>query len=214
MSRARVCLIAVCGLALTGSLAGCALVPPFVPPELPPEIQFVLDDLDTFTLPADLEADPNAPPIADASALTGCWARTFDPLEVDVTSADVGAALPGTTRTELLAVDLWRFDAAAQTVQYDLYVRDLPTGVILLQIMSGTFEVREPGLVAVRFQTFAMNDWTTGRVQSVPAPGADTSESFLRVQRNGDRLFLVSSADETDTAGTDKPWVFQRFDCP
>ena len=213
MSRARVCLIAVCGLALTGSLAGCALVPPFVPPELPPEIQFVLDDLDTFTLPADLEADPNAPPIADASALTGCWARTFDPQDVDVASENVGVALPGTVRTDVRAVDLWRFDAESRTVQYELFFLDEPTGVILLQIMSGTFEVREPGTVAVLFDSFAINDWTTGQMQSVP-PEGEIPESLLRFQRSDDRLFWYDSADETDTASSDQPWVFQRFDCP
>ncbi len=200
------------GLTL-GYLSGCNLAPPFVPPVLPAEIQVVVDDPNAFALPAGLAPDLNAPPVADASALAGCWARTFDPQEIDVTPEDTGGVLPDTQRLNARAMDLWHFDAAAQTLQYELYARDEPTGVVLVQVLSGTFELREPGLVAARFDTFAVNDWTTGQMRSEPAPEGPTPESFLHIQVAGDHLFLIG-ADETGTPDAEEPWAYLHFDCP
>lgn len=211
MSQARVCKMIFCGLALTGLLAGCVVPPPFVPPQIPPEIQFVLDDPGQFTFPADLELDPNAAPVEDLDAIAGCWARTFDPRTIDISASDLGVGMPGMARTNVRAIDLWRFDVQPRRAQYTVFLLDEPTGVILLQVMSGTFEVREPGTVAVQFDSFEINDWTSGQMQAVP-PEGDVPESLLRFQRAGDRLFWLGSAD--DAADTDEPWVFQRFDCP
>jgi hypothetical protein len=197
------------------ALLGCQLLPPFVPPELPAEMQFVLDSPETFVLPEDVAPDPAAEPVQDASALAGCWARTFEPEDVDLSADDTGLPVAGDTQARLRTIELWRFDAASGDVQCELYVGDETSGVVLLQIMSGTFEVREPGIVIFRFKDYISNDWATGQMSSVvPEGDEEPSEGVVRFERSSERLFLTGSGATPESIQEVKPAdALQHFPC-
>ncbi len=215
MHRTWTSLIGVCGLVVCCALGGCQLLPPFVPPELPAEIQFVLNSPETFVLPEDVSPDPAAEPVQDASALAGCWAHTFEPENVDLSADTTGLPVSEGTQARLRAIELWRFDEASRDMQYELYVGDETSGVVLLQIMSGTFEVRDPGIVIVRFQDFTGNDWATGQmVSAVPEGTEEPGEGVLRFERSGERLFLTGSGATPESVADVEPVdALQHFAC-
>jgi len=122
---------------------------------------------------------------------------------------------PGTQGLEIGSLALWHFDGAAQTIQFEMCMREETTAVVLVQIFSGTFEQREPGVFDVQFDTFAFNEWETGRMHYEPPPEDTFSEAApVRIQIDGDYLFFVGP-DEADTDDTiPPPTAFLRFDCP
>jgi hypothetical protein len=182
-----------------GWLAGCAAATAFVAPAIPAEIQAVLDDPSAFTPPADAGSDPNATPVEDPNAVDGCWARALS-------TENAG------TPVQAQGVELWHFDAAAGAVTYELYARDVASGLVLLSIFSGTFNVPEAGVVTAHFESFQENDPATGQLQAL-SPDQTVPEATLRFNRDGDRLLLVGHGT-ADSAGADQPVVYQRLDCP
>ncbi len=214
MFRARLGAFCVC-VAVAGVLwTGCGETPAFVPPIVPADLQFVLDNPGPLTISGNAEATQSATPVQNAGDLDGCWGRAYEATLVDIPATD-SSPLAGQNQVTMQLFEVWRFNAAAQSVRYEILLQEGDIPVSLVQVMSGTFSVPASGSVSIDFTKFEANDGTTAELQDI-APPSDPNGlpvSTVRVELSGDRLFFV---DKDKTAATSDPndiWTLQRFVC-
>ena len=197
------------GLAVLAGCGGPTAVT-FVAPTLPADLQSLVANPDAFLQPDTVPPDPAARAVAQIPDISGCWARTSQPADVRV--SPTGSAADAVSLHARL-YEVWHFDATANTVDYELMIKDENSDISLLQVLTGTYAISSAGEVSVQFSESQANDWTTGQMVVVAPPTGGWPSTTIPMQINGDLLYFSQNPSDTNGA-TPETWVFQRFTCP
>ncbi len=196
-----------CGLVGIGICGGCPQVASVLSGIQTPDSGTLAERLaaDPGALEPDLPVAPDAEPVSDLTALTGCWGRVAGPEDV---------AVPGGHGVSIAArsTEVWRFSGDGR-YRHETLIRADGQTLTLLMVEEGQVTLSRTGTICLNMQRLGVRD-LLGELALEPVSEQAARTSICWNAATTDAQLVLRGPLHGDETAHASPVAYRRVSCP